>query len=343
MPETAARVRVPARYYARLGELLVHDGVDLPALLDEAGIQAAGISAADAMLHLQQVERFIAGIVARGARSDLAFDLGRSLKVSAHHLVGYGMLSSAVHGEAMRFLARYFRLVMPSFRAQFRVDERVAELRFAPTVAMSDHCLAFHLEAIAVAAHYEARALLEGDMPDYGLYLSLAEPPHAARYAELHEAVCHFGAEARPGVRLRFPVEIYHRPLSMADSQARAMAEERCQALLRNAVAAGNVSGWVAMMLREASGTLPTLTELAQILNISPRTLDRHLRREGCGYRLLANRVRNDNARQMLADGALSVTRIAQELGYSDAANFTRAFRRANGQSPEGFRKQLRA
>ena len=331
--------KVPARYYTRLDELLARDGFDTSALLREAGIEPDAFATPEAMLDLPRVERLLALIAERGARSDLAFDLGRALKVSAHHIVGYGMLSSADLGDALRFVARYFGLVMPTFRARYHVDAQTAELRFTPDAAMGHQCLEFHLEAIAVAAHHEIRDMSQGRLPDYRMQLSIAAPPHLARYSAMHEAACHFEAEPTPGVRLRFPASIDRHPLAMADPDARSMAEARCQTLLRNAAAAGKVSDWVTMMLREASGGVPSLRELARILNVSPRTLDRYLGAEGHRFRALANDARNAHAVRLLRDTDLSITRIAIELGYSDAANFTRAFRRANGSSPGRFRR----
>jgi AraC-like DNA-binding protein len=36
----------------------------------------------------------------------------------------------------------------------------------------------------------------------------------------------------------------------------------------------------------------------------------------------------------------MPITRIALQLGFRDAANFTRAFRRASGMSPVEYRKR---
>ncbi|MBK7153865.1 MAG: helix-turn-helix domain-containing protein [Sandaracinaceae bacterium] len=46
-------------------------------------------------------------------------------------------------------------------------------------------------------------------------------------------------------------------------------------------------------------------------------------------------------ADQWLADPHRSITDIGLELGYSDAANFSRAFRAARGRTPNEARAEL--
>jgi AraC-like DNA-binding protein len=41
----------------------------------------------------------------------------------------------------------------------------------------------------------------------------------------------------------------------------------------------------------------------------------------------------------MLADPRVKVIDVSNELGYSDSANFTRAFRRWSGVAPQLFRR----
>ena len=88
----------------------------------------------------------------------------------------------------------------------------------------------------------------------------------------------------------------------------------------------------------EAGEGLPSQVELARTLNLSSRTLDRYLDREGVRFRAMANEVRHEKACALLEAGELSITQIAYELGYSDASNFTRAFRRRAGMSPAAYR-----
>jgi len=329
---------VPARYYARLCELLEQDGVDVAALLRTARIRAGAMQAADAVLRLGQVEALLNEIFRLTQRRDQSHDLGRALKLSSHSIVGYGMLSSPTVGYAMSLAARFFRLIMPSFRMRFRADAEQAEIEILPVLPMSTHCLVFHLEAIAVALHWEIRELLQNRMPPYALYLSIMPPPHQQRFNELVEARCHFGWQSRPGLRIQLPAAIALRPLALADTGAVLMAEKRCSELIRSAVAEGRVGDWVRMMLREASDGWPSLTELAHTLNLSSRTLDRYLEKEGESFRNLSNRTRHEKALKLLDDERLTVTQVAYELGYTDMSNFARSFRREAGVAPGDYR-----
>ncbi|OUR97563.1 hypothetical protein A9Q81_12865 [Gammaproteobacteria bacterium 42_54_T18] len=71
---------------------------------------------------------------------------------------------------------------------------------------------------------------------------------------------------------------------------------------------------------------------------MSPRTLHRLLSKENTKYRELVAKVRIDRAKEMLQQTQYSISQIAHELGYTDAANFTRAFRKFEGMSPSEFR-----
>ncbi|MHA7777224.1 AraC family transcriptional regulator [Roseibium sp. M-1] len=81
-----------------------------------------------------------------------------------------------------------------------------------------------------------------------------------------------------------------------------------------------------------------SLTQTAQALDISNRTLQRELNRAGLGYRDLAGKLRIERAAELLKDDRLSVAQIASTLGYSNSAHLSRAFRRASGMQPSEFR-----
>lgn len=335
---TRPELRIPARYYVRLGEILAHQGVDVTSLLDVAGLPMAELQAAEATLSLSQLETLLTAVMTQHSDSALPFHLGRSLKPSAHSLVGYGMLSSPTVDHALRFVARYFKLVMPTFRMRYRSGGGKAELIFEPVMPMSALNLNFHIETIAAAAHHEVRDLMSEPVPPHVISLSIAQPPHHALYARLENAECHFLAYKEPGVRITYQADFTRHKPAMADHSAVRAAEAQCRSLLKARRTQQSIAAWAEMMVREAQGGIPQLGDLARTLNRSSRTLDRYLKQEGTGFRTLALEQRMLKAHKLLMADEFSVTEIALELGYQDASNFTRAFRKHFGASPSATR-----
>jgi AraC-like DNA-binding protein len=86
----------------------------------------------------------------------------------------------------------------------------------------------------------------------------------------------------------------------------------------------------------------PEIAAAAEAAGVSVRTLQRHLRDAGDSFGELVARLRLRAAARLLADPDLKVIEISASLGYTDSANFTRAFRRWTGLSPQAFRRAAR-
>lgn len=77
----------------------------------------------------------------------------------------------------------------------------------------------------------------------------------------------------------------------------------------------------------------------AEISGCSVRSLQRHLSLQNTSYSGLLEQVRFEMATRLLADSSVKVIDIALSLGYRDASNFSRAFRRLSGLSPKQYRQ----
>jgi AraC-like DNA-binding protein len=78
---------------------------------------------------------------------------------------------------------------------------------------------------------------------------------------------------------------------------------------------------------------------LAAELGLSTRTLQRRLREEGTSLRDLVRTQRLRLAEPALAAATVPIGAIAANVGYADAAGFSRAFRNWRGCSPRGWRQ----
>lgn len=83
----------------------------------------------------------------------------------------------------------------------------------------------------------------------------------------------------------------------------------------------------------------PELSDVAEALGVSERTLQRRIADAGSSFRQLLEASRQELGRDMLASGANGTEEIAYLLGYQDTSSFYRAFREWEGVTPSQWRE----
>jgi AraC-like DNA-binding protein len=89
------------------------------------------------------------------------------------------------------------------------------------------------------------------------------------------------------------------------------------------------------------SGTIPKLDEIADMFNVSRRTIERNLQFEGTRFSEIKRRYLQRKSYELLGNDKLSVKEIANQLDYSNSQNFIRTFKSWNGVSPNEYRLML--
>lgn len=337
---SADNLLIPARYYARLAEVIPQLGLDLVDVVSSAKLSLEQLIRPNATITLREIEVLVSEVEARLERKDLAMLFGRSLHLSSHSVVGYGILTSPDIGYALTLTARFFALIHPAYRMQFDTEGSHARMVFTQLVEMSPACRTLHIESIAVAAYLELVELHGGPIQGCELHIAIPQPLHIDQYKTLGIERVEFDPNSKADITVLLPKDLMSKPPVMADPAALKLAETRCNEMLKLAIEGANLSQWVTKMLEAADDGLPTLADLAHTANLTPRTFERHLKAEGNSYRGLAGEVLHARAKQLLADPNVSITQAAYQLGYSDSANFTRAFRKIEGRSPSEYRKR---
>ncbi|MBB6521837.1 AraC family transcriptional regulator [Pseudoteredinibacter isoporae] len=83
--------------------------------------------------------------------------------------------------------------------------------------------------------------------------------------------------------------------------------------------------------------------EVARLMNMSRRTLTRHLGNMGTGFREIKEEILTANAKRLLSEQRWNTTAIALELGFADATAFSRSFKNATRLTPGQYRQQAQA
>jgi AraC-like DNA-binding protein len=76
---------------------------------------------------------------------------------------------------------------------------------------------------------------------------------------------------------------------------------------------------------------------------MSPRTLQRRLRDEGTSFREVHDNARREIASDLLADPSLSISEVADRLGFGDVSAFDTAFKRWAKRTPGAYRRGILA
>lgn len=179
------------------------------------------------------------------------------------------------------------------------------------------------------------RSYLGPDFVPQSIEISLPRPRNATAFEDVFSCPVVFGA---PAVAIRFDASLLDRraarrmdpsPVTLGDL-ARARLEPSSLGSLRGVVVA---QIWAQVLAGDVS-----IDSTALALGTSVRTLQRALHRELTDFRELTGLVRAQRARELLAETSATVTEISIALGYSAPANFSRAFRKSTGSTPESFR-----
>ncbi|MFD3516672.1 AraC family transcriptional regulator [Streptomyces sp. NPDC058657] len=163
-------------------------------------------------------------------------------------------------------------------------------------------------------------------------------PPHEAEYETLFGCPVRFGA---PRTAAGFDVLWLDAPVVQDEAALDSLLHRAPFDLLTRREYGTTVAEQVRRNLAQSlrvSPRLPTLTQTAARLSVSPATLRRRLDRENTSFQQLKDSVRRDAAIAGLAESREPIAELAARLGFSEDTSFHRAFRRWTGTTPGAYR-----
>jgi AraC-like DNA-binding protein len=324
---------MPAVYAAQLVELGARFRVRRDDLLEGTGIGAAALDQPDARVSSLAIATLAARALHLTKEPGLGYYLGLQLKLSSHGNVGLAAMTAATLGDALRIAQRYIGLRDPHLVLEHYIEGDLAVLELID-VLPNFPLRVFTTEALCTAFAQIGRSLLGRPLSGF-VDMAFPEPPYFQGFAHLLPGAVRFNQTKN---RLLFPRSLLDESLPMSDPVAARQALSQCEAELERL---GETSSLLFDIRRElrASDSFPSLEEVAERQRVSARTLKRRLSAHGTSFRQLTDELRRDRALVLLENPELTVERIAELLGYSDASNFQRAFRRWLGVSPAAFRE----
>ncbi|MDT5350930.1 MAG: hypothetical protein QOH91_4217, partial [Mycobacterium sp.] len=325
-----------------LCEVANERGVPTSDVLAGTAIEPADLEDPNAMVsgldEIKAVRRLLvrlAGSPDNGA--GVGIDVGSRFTLTHFGLFGFAAMSCGTLRELFTITMRYFALTM------MHIDIAVFET--------ADDCLielgAGHLPE-DVRGFFIERDIAGIIATTIGFALPVTE-----KYAEQVSAEVaideellrplltlvpvHDVAFGRAHNRLHFPRAMFDEPLPQADRHTLEMCTAQCDVLMQRSERRQGITALVRSKLFRDSGSFPTLPDIADQLDIHPRTLRRRLAEEGMSFRALLNEARSTVAVDLLRNVGLTVEEVSKRLGYTEVSTFSHAFKRWYGVGPSAY------
>ncbi len=188
-------------------------------------------------------------------------------------------------------------------------------------------------------AHNAIRVLSCRKSQPTEIWITHGAPASLKHYAEFFSTTVKFGM---PYNAIYFSKDSLTQPIVNRDTQIFQMAESFID--LRFPVSAVPLSRQVRVILNKLLvGDRCNQTTVASMLGMHPRTLQRGLRAEGTTFEEIIDVVRREIALRSLTDKSVSLTQIAERLGYSETSVLTRSCQRWFSRSPRQLRNEMRS
>ncbi|CAH1670021.1 AraC family transcriptional regulator [Chelatococcus asaccharovorans] len=312
-------------------------GVDPHPVIREAGLDPSLFDDVTNVISHAALGRLLTLSVARTNCPHFGLLVGQRATILSLGLVGRLMQHCETMGDALRSLVANLSIQNRGAVPALSISDGMALFTFSvyqPETASADQ---ISDGALAVAVN-AIRSLCGADWNPGEVLLPRKAPKDVTPYKRHFRAAVRFNQES---ATLSFPVGDLDLRIPGADPMLRVVLEERVHQLKGRP--GTEFSDDIRRLLRMRLTTHRcSAEEIALLLAMHRRTLSRRLRGCGIGYRTIANEIRFEIARQLLADTKMPLGQIAATLGYSEASAFTRAFRRWSGQPPTLWRAEDR-
>ena len=313
---------------------MAEQGISAEALLQGTALRPEQLDDPQARITQQQKVTIFRNTNRLTSVPDVGLRAGARQRLSDFGVFGYALVSSRTFGEAVTLGMRHIRLAGPVLEKRFRIDGDTAVFEAHDTLDLGE-VLPLATEFWFASILKLCNCVLEAPMPSRRLLLPYPRPAHAPAYEHIFGCPVEFDAGV---MEWHFDAAVMRVPCPNANPITSGICAQFCERMFDSLPDETDLSRSIRTACLNSRGEFPNADEMASRLGVSVRTLHRRLAEQGQHYQRIVDDVRRTLAIEFLQNTSLPVEEIAGRVGFSEASNFRKAFRKWTGHAPAHFR-----
>lgn len=335
MVTSAATRTIPS--FQRVHLVLVKLGIDVGPVYRDLGIRERDLQDEPSGVTMVKYLELLSRISEEQGRPSLGLEMALARDLGSLGVLGYMVRNAPDFERALAITDDYLDLIMPGCRTGLvRLEQDCIWTYEMPGISPAK--CRHEIEQTLMQFIGAARELLS--LPQWyptQVFFQHAEPQDCELLREEMADTLHFDHHYN-GVM--FPAGFLRYTISEADPKLLGLLEQQVQHSLDLLKHDNTLVGRITFMITSRLGKTEVSAEtISSRIGMSRRTLHRRLSEQGTSFNEIREMVVLQIAKKALSTTDVSITELAQELGYSDSSALDRAFKRLTGFSPLSYRR----
>jgi len=330
------KLLLPIYYISQLAEELETQGVHISDWLAKYGLSKDLLSDQNQSISLYAYKSLSLDALTLTQQPSLGLLVAKRIGLTAHGMLSFAVIASSCLRETIEIISRYLNTRQPLIRIELNNGDTELEVQIHQCYPLDKIEHSF-LESSILVLYNMLMQVTQNSPPISKICFPFPEPENSQLFSEVFDFELAFNAKNACILLKNSELDT---PLVMADKNSLQQARQICERELEKLELVELLQTRIRKYLLSFKDGFPSLREVSCYFHMSPRTLHRQLKREGSSYSQILMSVRKFVAVELLNKSTMTIQTIALTLGYSDVANFRKAFKQWTGTSPSGFRSK---
>lgn len=274
--------------------------------------------------------------IAEQASNDPYFGIriSRHWHPTTFHALGYAWLASCTLKDGFQRLVRYSAIINNKLNVEFQLENDCYRFSFASTT-LPPGALHIAIDAGLSTIVRMCRINYGDTFAPLRVLTTRPQPLSVETHETFFKCPVVFSSKTNS---LYFAKADIEKRLPTANAELALKSDQMAVEYLARYEHDDIILKIKSLLINKWPGGRISENEIAEALNLSTRTLHRKLQGQGLNINTLLDETRKELAILYLENSDLTIGEIAYLVGFSEPANFSRAFRRWTGMTPHAYR-----